>query len=100
MGNIYSGIGYLTGRRLTVDPDVPRVPLQDSKTTRSEKDKQHPMTNIGDIHAREVIDSRGNPTVEAEIQLSNGAVGRATVPSGASTGEHEAVELRDGDDQR
>src|SRR5947207_1764670 len=58
------------------------------------------MTNIGDIHAREVIDSRGNPTVEAEVQLSKGAVGRAIVPSGASTGEHEAVELRDGDDQR
>ena len=58
------------------------------------------MTNIGDIHAREVLDSRGNPTVEAEVQLSNGAVGRAIVPSGASTGEHEAVELRDGDDQR
>src|SRR5213082_1260037 len=55
------------------------------------------MTNIGDIHAREVIDSRGNPTVEAEVQLSNGTVGRAIVPSGASTGEHEAVELRDGD---
>src|SRR5437660_7295487 len=58
------------------------------------------MTNIGDIHAREVLDSRGNPTVEAEVQLSNGAVGRAIVPSGASTGEHEAVELRDGDDRR
>ena len=58
------------------------------------------MTNIGDIHAREVLDSRGNPTVEAEVQLSNGAVGRAIVPSGASTGEHEAVELRDGDNER
>jgi len=58
------------------------------------------MTNIGDIHAREVLDSRGNPTVEAEVQLSNGAVGRAIVPSGASTGEHEAVELRDGDSRR
>jgi enolase len=58
------------------------------------------MTNIGDIHAREVLDSRGNPTVEAEVQLSNGAVGRAIVPSGASTGEHEAVELRDGDTRR
>jgi enolase len=100
MGKIYSGIGYLTGRRLTFDPDFPRAPLEDSRATHSEKDKRHPMTNIGDIHAREVIDSRGNPTVEAEIQLSNGAVGRAIVPSGASTGEHEAVELRDGDDQR
>jgi len=100
MGKIYSGIGYLTGRRLTFDPDVPRAPLEDSKPTHSEKDKQHPMTNIGDIHAREVLDSRGNPTVEAEVQLSNGAVGRAIVPSGASTGEHEAVELRDGDSRR
>src|SRR5258707_220027 len=100
MGKIYSGIGYLTGRRLIFDPDVSRVPLEDSKVTHSEKDKRHPMTNIGDIHAREVIDSRGNPTVEAEVQLSNGAVGRAIVPSGASTGEHEAVELRDGDQAR
>src|SRR5881392_3998425 len=100
MGKIYSGIGYLTGRRLTFDPDLPRVPLEHSRATHSEKDKQHPMTNIGDIHAREVLDSRGNPTVEAEVQLSNGAVGRAIVPSGASTGEHEAVELRDGDDER
>src|SRR6266436_5841816 len=100
MGKIYSGIGYLTGRRLIFDPDLPRVPLEDSEATYSEKDKQHPMTNIGDIHAREVIDSRGNPTVEAEVQLSNGAVGRAIVPSGASTGEHEAVELRDGDTNR
>src|SRR5438552_8027321 len=100
MGKIYSGIGYLTGRRLTFDPDLPRVPLEDSEATYSENDKQHPMTNIGDIHARELIDSRGNPTVEAEVQLSNGAVGRAIVPSGASTGAHEAVELRDGDNER
>ncbi|MBZ5721861.1 MAG: phosphopyruvate hydratase [Acidobacteriia bacterium] len=58
------------------------------------------MSNIGDIHARQVLDSRGNPTVEAEVQLASGAVGRAIVPSGASTGEHEAVELRDDDNQR
>ena len=58
------------------------------------------MTNIAAIIGREVLDSRGNPTVEAEVQLMNGAVGRAIVPSGASTGEHEAVELRDGDAQR
>src|SRR5271165_1100452 len=56
--------------------------------------------NIADIHAREVLDSRGNPTVEAEITLADGTKGRAIVPSGASTGEHEAVELRDGDTQR
>jgi len=59
-----------------------------------------PMMNIADIHAREVLDSRGNPTVEAEVTLADGTSGRAIVPSGASTGEHEAVELRDGDDQR
>jgi enolase len=56
--------------------------------------------NIVDIFAREVLDSRGNPTVEAEVTLANGIMGRAIVPSGASTGEHEAVELRDGDKKR
>jgi len=58
------------------------------------------VTNIDQIHAREVLDSRGNPTVEAEVQLASGTVGRAIVPSGASTGEHEAVELRDNDAKR
>jgi len=58
------------------------------------------MSNIIDIHAREVLDSRGNPTVEAEVILGDGTQGRAIVPSGASTGEHEAVELRDGDKER
>ena len=52
---------------------------------------------IADIHARQILDSRGNPTVEAEVELDDGSLGRAAVPSGASTGEHEAVELRDGD---
>ena len=55
------------------------------------------MTDIVSIHAREILDSRGNPTVEADVVLSDGVRGRAAVPSGASTGEHEAVELRDGD---
>jgi enolase len=55
------------------------------------------MTEIVSITAREILDSRGNPTVEADVTLSGGAKGRAAVPSGASTGEHEAVELRDGD---
>ncbi|HTX43074.1 MAG TPA: phosphopyruvate hydratase [Acidobacteriaceae bacterium] len=55
------------------------------------------MTEIAAIHAREILDSRGNPTVEADVVLEGGALGRAAVPSGASTGEHEAVELRDGD---
>jgi enolase len=58
------------------------------------------MTEIVWLHAREVIDSRGNPTVEAEVGLDGGALGRAIVPSGASTGEHEALELRDGDAKR
>src|SRR6478736_1301652 len=58
------------------------------------------MTEIVWLHAREVIDSRGNPTVEAEVGLDGGALGRAIVPSGASTGEHEALELRDGDAAR
>ncbi len=57
-------------------------------------------TSIADVHAREVLDSRGNPTVEAEVSLGDGSIGRAAVPSGASTGEHEAVELRDGDNDR
>jgi enolase len=55
------------------------------------------MTSIAHVHGRQVLDSRGNPTVEVDLRLASGAFGRATVPSGASTGEHEAVELRDGD---
>src|SRR5216684_2399817 len=58
------------------------------------------MSTIYDIQAREVLDSRGNPTVEVDVFLAGGAVGRAAVPSGASTGEHEAIELRDGDAKR
>jgi len=58
------------------------------------------MTQIIEVHGREIIDSRGNPTVEVEVELSGGAFGRAAVPSGASTGEHEAIELRDGDSSR
>jgi enolase len=58
------------------------------------------MSAITAIHGREILDSRGNPTLEAEVTLAGGALGRAAVPSGASTGEHEAVELRDGDAKR
>ena len=58
------------------------------------------MTLIIDLHAREILDSRGNPTVEVDVLLDDGSFGRAAVPSGASTGAHEAVELRDGDDSR
>src|SRR5450432_4416500 len=57
-------------------------------------------SSITKVIARQVLDSRGNPTLEAEVYLQDGSRGRAIVPSGASTGEHEAVELRDGDKQR
>src|SRR5579884_4167042 len=59
-----------------------------------------PEVAIESVHAREILDSRGNPTVEVEVELVDGTVGRAAVPSGASTGAHEAIELRDGDAKR
>ena len=55
---------------------------------------------IEKIHAREILDSRGNPTIEVDLTLSNGIISRASVPSGASTGDHEAIELRDNDNNR
>ncbi len=58
------------------------------------------MSRIVEVRGREIIDSRGNPTVEADVMLDSGAMGRAAVPSGASTGSREAVELRDGDPKR
>ena len=58
------------------------------------------MTAIVDITGREILDSRGNPTIEVDVRLEDGSLGRAAVPSGASTGAHEAVELRDGDKKR
>src|SRR5271155_2278645 len=58
------------------------------------------MSKIKSVQAREIIDSRGNPTIEVDVLLRSGAFGRAAVPSGASTGEHEAIELRDGDKSR
>src|SRR3978361_2508137 len=61
---------------------------------------EDPMTEIVDITAREILDSRGNPTVEVDVILEDGSMGRAAVPSGASTGAHEAVEKRDGDKSR
>ena len=94
MGRNASGVGYLTGRRLTFDSRTLREVRQTNREERTF------MSNISEIRAREVIDSRGNPTVEAEVILADGSEGRAIVPSGASTGEHEAVELRDGDNQR
>jgi enolase len=103
MGKDYAGVGYLTGRRLSFNSSAPPhavVVDDDSQTADSQKEGKRCMTNIGAIIGREVLDSRGNPTVEAEVQLASGTVGRAIVPSGASTGEHEAVELRDGDNAR
>ena len=58
------------------------------------------MSIIENVKAREILDSRGNPTIEVEVELYGGTIGRAAVPSGASTGQHEAVELRDGDKTR
>src|SRR4051812_10642097 len=58
------------------------------------------MPTILSLHAREILDSRGNPTIEVDCKLDDGSYGRAAVPSGGSTGEHEAVELRDGDKTR
>jgi enolase len=59
-----------------------------------------PKTSIRNIVAREILDSRGNPTIEVDVRLEDGTLGRAAVPSGASTGEHEAWELRDVDEKR
>src|SRR5919204_2208373 len=58
------------------------------------------MPAVASLHAREILDSRGNPTIEVDVVLDDGSIGRAAVPSGASTGEHEALELRDGDQRR
>jgi enolase len=91
MGSFIHSIAGADGKAIAVDR---RAPLKDRlrhHITRSD------MTEIVAIHAREILDSRGNPTVEADVLLASGAMGRAAVPSGASTGEHEAVELRDGD---
>jgi len=91
--------GPLTGGRIAVERGTRRILLCDDaeEGTHSSMDVH---TQIAALRGREILDSRGNPTVEAEIALAGGATGRAAVPSGASTGEHEAVELRDGDKQR
>jgi len=95
MGKTYTGTGYLTGRRV-------RFSKGDYNVLHCLDLQEEPMgdTSIGEIRAREILDSRGNPTVEAEVYLADGSMGRAAVPSGASTGEHEAAELRDGDEAR
>jgi enolase len=91
MGSFISTIGGTDGKKIAVDRRIPLKDRLQHRITRSD------MTEIVAIHAREILDSRGNPTVEADVLLASGAMGRAAVPSGASTGEHEAVELRDGD---
>jgi enolase len=91
MGSFISTIGGADGKSIAVDRRIPLKDRLQHRITRSD------MTEIVAIHAREILDSRGNPTVEADVLLASGAMGRAAVPSGASTGEHEAVELRDGD---
>jgi enolase len=103
IGKNYDGVGYLTGRRLSFHSDSPLGSVRvddDSPILSSNKKGKCGMTNISAIIGREVLDSRGNPTVEAEVQLADGVFGSAIVPSGASTGEHEAIELRDGDESR
>src|SRR6201986_1747263 len=91
MGNLVSMIGGADGKAIAVDRRIPLKVRLRHQITRSN------MTEIVAVHAREILDSRGHPTVEADVLLASGAMGRAAVPSGASTGEHEAVELRDGD---
>jgi enolase len=83
-------------RPMLADRLYHRVARWPRKTAKKERQEES-MTEIASIHAREILDSRGNPTVEADVVLEDGTRGRAAVPSGASTGEHEAVELRDGD---
>src|SRR5713101_4000727 len=78
----------------------PCAPCKTPRTTPSHAGKHQIMTAIVDIIGREILDSRGNPTVEVDVVLEDGSLGRAAVPSGASTGAHEAVELRDGDKSR
>jgi len=101
MPKTYKGVGCLTGRSLVFNSSDIRavVPVDDTAKITSQKERHPSMSNISEIRGRQVLDSRGNPTVEAEVRLADGSLGRAIVPSGASTGEHEAVELRDGDNQ-
>jgi enolase len=105
MAELVEMIAGVSGRQIAVDK---RPALEDRLQHRVGGVKRHKqfkngkrlrtkMTEIVSIHAREILDSRGNPTVEADVVLEDGVRGRAAVPSGASTGEHEAVELRDGD---
>src|SRR2546427_1970289 len=78
-------------------PNLRSCPLVQSPLQFASGDCRDMSTKITAVHARQIIDSRGNPTVEADVYVGDSARGRAAVPSGASTGEHEALELRDGD---
>src|SRR6266851_8107778 len=102
MPKTYKGVGCLTGRSLVFNSSDIRavVPVDDTAKITSQKERHPSMSNISEIRGRQVLDSRGNPTVEAEVRLADGSLGRAIVLSGASTGEHEAVELRDNDKKR
>src|ERR1700761_5229867 len=102
MTDLINTISGASGHPIAVDrrPSLnDRLQHRISRSTQRTKPStpRKEMTEIVSIHAREILDSRGNPTVEADVILSDGIRGRAAVPSGASTGEHEAVELRDGD---
>jgi len=105
MAELIETIAGATGRPIAVDkrPGLQeRLQHRIARVTGSQREAtgkrlRRTMTEIVSIHAREILDSRGNPTVEADVVLEDGVRGRAAVPSGASTGEHEAVELRDGD---
>jgi enolase len=100
MAEIVEVISGASGRVIAVDrrPNLKdRLQHRIAHERPSAQRQRTKMTEIASIHAREILDSRGNPTVEADVVLEGGIRGRAAVPSGASTGEHEAVELRDGD---
>jgi enolase len=91
-----SGKPIAVDNRPTLEARLQHRIARPTKSHHQERPRKE-MTEIVSIHAREILDSRGNPTVEADVILTDGVRGRAAVPSGASTGEHEAVELRDGD---
>jgi enolase len=96
-----SAAQLLGAQNFRLEPFLPRcVAVEAAPTAHPEISEEAIMTAIVDIIGREILDSRGNPTVEVDVVLEDGSVGRAAVPSGASTGAHEAVELRDGDKSR
>jgi enolase len=100
MTELVQTIAASSGRPIAVDrrPSLgERLAHRIARPRSGPKGNTRPMTEIASIHAREILDSRGNPTVEADVYLEDGAHGRAAVPSGASTGDNEAIELRDGD---